>query len=279
MRVCKTVAEVRQALAEARQGRKVGFVPTMGALHRGHLSLVERCAMETDLIVVSIYVNPAQFGPKEDLGKYPRDLEGDLELLSQHRTDLVFFPNNDQMYPQGYRTWVEVEGLSNILCGASRPGHFRGVATVVLKLTQIVKPDLMFMGLKDFQQIVVLERMLQDLNSETRIARCPIVREEDGLAMSSRNAYLSPEERVQARCLSQAWKQARETVAQGCRNSLELLDQAEKTILEAGGQIDYIKIVDSDTLSDVDIVDENSRMLMAVKIGNTRLIDNSALLA
>jgi len=142
-----------------------------------------------------------------------------------------------------------------------------------------VKPDLMFMGLKDFQQIVVLERMLQDLNSETRIARCPIVREEDGLAMSSRNAYLSPEERVQARCLSQAWKQARETVAQGCRNSLELLDQAEKTILEAGGQIDYIKIVDSDTLSDVDIVDENSRMLMAVKIGNTRLIDNSALLA
>lgn len=279
MRVCQTVAELRQALAEIRGDLRVGFVPTMGALHRGHLSLVERCAVETDLSVVSIYVNPAQFGPQEDLGRYPRDLEGDLELLARHRTDLVFFPDDAQMYPPGYRTWVEVEGLANVLCGASRPGHFRGVATVVLKLTQIVKPDLMFMGLKDFQQIVVLERMLQDLNSETRIVRCAIVREEDGLALSSRNVFLSPEERVRARCLSQAWKQASEAVARGCRDSLVLLEQAEKTVLEAGGRIDYIKIVDSETLADTDKVNENSRLLLAVKIGDTRLIDNSALLA
>lgn len=277
MRVCQTVAELRQALAEIRGDLRVGFVPTMGALHRGHLSLVERCAAETDLSVVSIYVNPAQFGPQEDLGRYPRDLEGDLELLARHRTDLVFFPDDAQMYPPGYRTWVEVEGLANVLCGASRPGHFRGVATVVLKLTQIVKPDLMFMGLKDFQQIVVLERMLQDLNSETRIARCPIVREDDGLALSSRNVFLSPEERVRARCLSQAWKQVRAMVARGISDSRELLAEAERIVLEAGGKIDYIKIVDSDTLADADPVDQNSRLLLAVKIGNTRLIDNSSL--
>ncbi len=279
MRVCRTVAECRQALAEIRGDLKVGFVPTMGALHRGHLSLVERCAAETDLSVVSIYVNPTQFGPKEDLGKYPRDLERDLELLDRHSTDLVFLPDDAQMYPPGFRTWVEVEGLSDILCGASRPGHFKGVATVVLKLTQIVKPELMFMGLKDFQQLVVLERMLQDLNSETRIARCPIIREEDGLALSSRNVFLDPEERIRARCLSQAWQEARNLVAQGCLDSRELLAAVERILLDAEGRIDYIKIVDSSTLTEVDSVDANSRILLAVFIGTTRLIDNSALLA
>ncbi|MDD4224263.1 MAG: pantoate--beta-alanine ligase [Candidatus Cloacimonetes bacterium] len=279
MRVCKTIAELRQALTDLRQGRKVGFVPTMGALHEGHLSLVARCAAETDLSVVSIYVNPAQFGPAEDLSNYPRDLKSDLELLSQHRTDLVFFPDDAQMYPKGYRTWVEVKGLSDILCGASRPGHFKGVATVVLKLTQIVRPELMFMGLKDFQQIVVLERMLTDLNSETMIARCPIVREKDGLALSSRNIYLSADEKIRARCLSQAWREARNMVAQGCRDSRLILAEAEKTVLAAEGRIDYIKIVDAGTLTDTDRVNENSRMLLAVFIGKTRLIDNSALIA
>ncbi len=279
MRICRTVQEIRQALRERDPGQKVGFVPTMGALHRGHLSLVEKCRAETDLSVVSIYVNPAQFGPQEDLGKYPRDLDRDLELLTQHGTDLVFFPDDKQMYPEGYRTWVEVEGLSNVLCGASRPGHFKGVATVVLKLTHIVTPDLMFMGLKDYQQVIVLERMLRDLNSETRIARCPIVREDDGLALSSRNVFLSPEERIRARCLNQAWKQARKAVARGSRDSREILAEAEKTVLEAGGMIDYIKIVDSETLADADPVNENARMLLAVRIGKTRLIDNSALLA
>lgn len=279
MQICRTVADFRQALSETRSGLKVGFVPTMGALHRGHLSLVERCEAESDLTVVSIYVNPAQFGPQEDLGRYPRNLDCDLDLLSRHRTDLVFFPDDAQMYPEGYRTWVEVTGLSDVLCGASRPGHFRGVATVVLKLTQIIRPDLMFMGLKDFQQIVVLERMLQDLNSETRIARCPIIREEDGLALSSRNINLSRDERNLATCLNRALKHASQMAAQGCRDSSEILAMARKLVLEAGGKIDYIKIVDSQTLQEADHVDSNSRMLLAVFFGKTRLIDNSALIA
>ncbi len=279
MRICRTAGEIREALSEIRGGLKTGFVPTMGALHRGHLSLVEKSKTESGLTVVSIYVNPAQFGPQEDLSKYPRDLEHDLELLSQLGTDLVFLPDDAQMYPEGYRTWVEVEGLSDVLCGASRPGHFRGVATVVLKLTQIVRPELMFMGLKDFQQIVVLERMLQDLNSETRIVRCPIVREGDGLALSSRNVYLDPDERKRAVCLNRAWKEAQKRVAEGCLASSELLAAAEKTVLEAGGRIDYVKIVDAVTLAEVETVNENSRMLLAVFIGRTRLIDNAALIA
>lgn len=279
MRVCQSIDEIRQALHETRPGVKVGFVPTMGALHEGHLSLVERCKQDCDLTVVSIYVNPAQFGPSEDLDKYPRNMEKDLELLSQKGVDLVFFPDDEQMYPQGYRTWVEVEKLSDKLCGASRPGHFRGVATVVLKLCNIVHPDFMFMGLKDFQQIVVLERMLQDLNSETRIVRCAIIREEDGLALSSRNTYLNPDERLRARALNQAMKSAQKRVAQGLRNSEELIKEAEETVLAACGRIDYIKIVDSSSLEDVAEVDENSRMLMAVFFGKTRLIDNCGLIA
>lgn len=278
MKICQSIDEIRQALRETRQGLKVGFVPTMGALHEGHLSLVERCKEQCELCVVSIYVNPAQFGPSEDLDKYPRNLEKDLELLSQKGVDLIFFPDNAQMYPQGYRTWIEVEELSEKLCGASRPGHFRGVATVVLKLCNIVRPKLMFMGLKDFQQIVVLERMLQDLNSETRIVRCAIIREEDGLALSSRNAYLNPDERLRARVLNQALKTAQERVASGLRSSAELIREAQETVLAAGGRIDYIRIVDSDSLEDAAEVDENSRMLMAVFIGNTRLIDNCSLI-
>lgn len=278
MNICQSIDEIRQALRETRQGLKVGFVPTMGALHEGHLSLVERCKEECELCVVSIYVNPAQFGPSEDLDKYPRNLEKDIELLSQKGVDLIFFPDNAQMYPQGYRTWIEVEELSEKLCGASRPGHFRGVATVVLKLCNIVRPELMFMGLKDFQQIVVLERMLQDLNSETRIVRCAIIREEDGLALSSRNAYLNPDERLRARALNKALKTAQERVASGLRSSAELIREAEESVLAAGGRIDYIRIVDSDSLEDAAEVDENSRMLMAVFIGHTRLIDNCSLI-
>ena len=277
MRVYQGKDEIRQSLRESRQGLKVGFVPTMGALHEGHLSLVERCKTECDLCVVSIYVNPAQFGPSEDLGKYPRNLDKDLELLSKRGADLVFFPDDVQMYPPGYRTWIDVEGLSEKLCGASRPGHFRGVATVVLKLCNIVRPDSMYMGLKDFQQIVVLERMLKDLDCETRIVRCPIIREEDGLALSSRNAYLEPDERLRAISLSQALKMAREQVASVTRDSAALIEEASKTVSAAGGTIDYIKIVDADTLEDVAMVNENSRMLLAVFMGKTRLIDNCAL--
>jgi len=278
MQIYKTVAEIREALAAEALHKKIGFVPTMGALHEGHLSLVRLSKSNCDLSAVSIYVNPSQFGPQEDFGRYPRNLERDLALLADNGADYVFLPDNEQMYPAGYKTWVEVEGLSSILCGNSRPGHFRGVATVVLKLVQIVKPDLMFMGMKDFQQVVVLETMLRDLNSDTQIFRCPIVRESDGLAMSSRNMYLSPEERAKALCLSQTLDMARQMVASGTKRAEEVILAAEDKINAAGGRIDYISLVNGSTLQPQDVIDQDTRMLLAVYIGNTRLIDNCSLM-
>ena len=260
------------------RNKTLGFVPTMGALHEGHLSLVRLSKSNCDLSAVSIYVNPSQFGPQEDFGRYPRNLERDLALLADNGADYVFLPDNEQMYPAGYKTWVEVEGLSSILCGNSRPGHFRGVATIVLKLVQIVKPDLMFMGMKDFQQVVVLETMLRDLNSDTQIFRCPIVRESDGLAMSSRNMYLSPEERAKALCLSQTLDMARQMVAAGTKCAEEVILSAEDKINAAGGRIDYISLVNGSTLQPQDAIDQDTRMLLAVYIGNTRLIDNGSLM-
>jgi pantoate--beta-alanine ligase len=278
MQIYKTIAETREALAEEALQKKVGFVPTMGALHKGHLSLVERCHSESDLTVVSIYVNPAQFGPQEDLNHYPRNLEKDIDLLRNYHVDIVFTPDDVQMYPEGYCTWVQVEGLSDILCGASRPGHFRGVATIVLKLMHIVNPKLMFMGMKDYQQIIVLEKMIEDLNLETKIVRCPIVREPDGLAMSSRNSYLTPDERQRATCLIKALKNAQQMVNEGYLDSSILISEAENIIKQSDGRIDYIKIVDGSTLQELPEVRSSSRMMLAVYIGNTRLIDNIELL-
>jgi len=278
MQIYKTIAETREALAEEALQKKVGFVPTMGALHKGHLSLVERCHSESDLTVVSIYVNPAQFGPQEDLNHYPRNLEKDIDLLRNYHVDIVFTPDDVQMYPEGYCTWVQVEGLSDILCGASRPGHFRGVATIVLKLMHIVNPKLMFMGMKDYQQIIVLEKMIEDLNLETKIVRCPIVREPDGLAMSSRNSYLTPDERQRATCLIKALKNAQQMVNEGYLDSSILISEAENIIKQSDGRIDYIKIVDGSTLQELPEVRSGSRMMLAVYIGNTRLIDNIELL-
>jgi len=278
MQIYKTIAETREALAEEALQKKVGFVPTMGALHKGHLSLVERCHSESDLTVVSIYVNPAQFGPQEDLNHYPRNLEKDIDLLRNYHVDIVFTPDDVQMYPEGYCTWVQVEGLSDILCGASRPGHFRGVATIVLKLMHIVNPKLMFMGMKDYQQIIVLEKMIEDLNLETKIVRCPIVREPDGLAMSSRNSYLTPDERQRATCLIKALKNAQKMVNEGYLDSSILISEAENIIKQSDGRIDYIKIVDGSTLQELPEVRSGSRMMLAVYIGNTRLIDNIELL-
>jgi pantoate--beta-alanine ligase len=278
MQIYKTIAETREALAEEALQKKVGFVPTMGALHKGHLSLVERCHSESDLTVVSIYVNPAQFGPQEDLNHYPRNLEKDIDLLRNYHVDIVFTPDDVQMYPEGYCTWVQVEGLSDILCGASRPGHFRGVATIVLKLMHIVNPKLMFMGMKDYQQIIVLEKMIEDLNLETKIVRCPIVREPDGLAMSSRNSYLTPDERQRATCLIKALKNAQQMVNEGHLDSSILISEAENIIKQSDGRIDYIKIVDGSTLQELPEVRSGSRMMLAVYIGNTRLIDNIELL-
>lgn len=278
MQIYKTIAETREALAGEALQKKIGFVPTMGALHKGHLSLVERCHSESDLTVVSIYVNPTQFGPQEDLNHYPRNLEKDIDLLRNYHVDIVFTPDDVQMYPEGYCTWVQVEGLSDILCGASRPGHFRGVATIVLKLMHIVNPKFMFMGMKDYQQIIVLEKMIEDLNLETKIVRCPIVREPDGLAMSSRNSYLTPDERQRATCLIKALKNAQKMVNEGYLDSSILISEAENIIKQSDGRIDYIKIVDGSTLQELPEVRSGSRMMLAVYIGNTRLIDNIELL-
>lgn len=278
MQIYKTITETREALAGEALKNKIGFVPTMGALHKGHLSLVERCHSESDLTVVSIYVNPTQFGPQEDLNHYPRNLEKDIDLLRNYHVDIVFTPDDVQMYPEGYCTWVQVEGLSDILCGASRPGHFRGVATIVLKLMHIVNPKLMFMGMKDYQQIIVLEKMIEDLNLETKIVRCPIVREPDGLAMSSRNSYLTPDERQRATCLIKALKNAQKMVNEGHLDSSILISEAENIIKQSDGRIDYIKIVDGSTLQELPEVRSGSRMMLAVYIGNTRLIDNIELL-
>ena len=278
MKICKTIKEMQAEVSKRDRNKTLGFAPTMGALHEGHLSLVRLSKSNCDLSAVSIYVNPSQFGPQEDFGRYPRNLERDLALLADNGADYVFLPDNEQMYPAGYKTWVEVEGLSSILCGNSRPGHFRGVATIVLKLVQIVKPDLMFMGMKDFQQVVVLETMLRDLNSDTQIFRCPIVRESDGLAMSSRNMYLSPEERAKALCLSQTLDMARQMVASETKRAEEVILAAEDKINAAGGRIDYISLVNGSTLQPQDVIDQDTRMLLAVYIGNTRLIDNCSLM-
>jgi len=258
-------------------GKKVGFVPTMGYLHDGHLSLIRKSNEQCDITVVSIYVNPAQFGPGEDLSRYPRDLGRDLELLSRFHVDYVFFPTTEMMFPQGFSSWIEVDKLSSILCGASRPAHFKGVATVVAKLVNLVNPDYMYMGKKDYQQIAVLETMLRDLNFHAKIVRCPIVREKDGLAMSSRNKYLSKLERKEALCLSLALKLARDLHKKGETNSSVLENKMATMIEKSNGKIDYISLVNKDTLHPVKKVDFDTRILLAVYIGKTRLIDNSSL--
>jgi len=258
-------------------GKRIGFVPTMGYFHQGHLSLVAEANKQSEITVVSIFVNPSQFGPNEDFDSYPRDMQRDLELLSNYKVDYVFSPSSEQMYPQDYRTWVEVEGISSILCGASRPGHFRGVATVILKLINILKPNLMFMGEKDFQQVTVLKKMLKDLNCITQIVPCHIIREDDGLAMSSRNIYLNPEQRKQALCLFKAIQQAQTQYKQGIRETIFLQKEAADLVKKFGGIVDYISFVEPNTLQEVAIADDNTRIMLAVFIGKTRLIDNAPL--
>ncbi len=273
--VIETIEETRERSNKlVREGKTIGFVPTMGYLHEGHLSLVRAAKESCDVVFVSIFVNPTQFAPGEDLDKYPRDLDHDLELLRNEGVDYVFFPSNESMYPAGYKTFIAVDDISGILCGKSRPTHFRGVATVVAKLMNIVNPDFMYMGEKDFQQIVVLETMIRDLNFSTRIVRCPIVREPDGLAMSSRNKYLDPDQRKRALCLSESLDMAKKAFMGGINESPELRSKMEDHIEKNGGVIDYIEMVDSQTLQSVDRVRPGDRILIAVKMGATRLIDN-----
>lgn len=274
IRIIHSIQEMQEYRKLIGNTKNVGFVPTMGYLHEGHLSLVERSNKESDITIVSIYVNPSQFGANEDLSKYPRDLDRDLDLLGQYNVDAVFYPNNDEMYPSGYLTWIEVEQLSHLYCGYSRPGHFRGVTTIVAKLINIVKPDYMYMGEKDFQQIAVLKQMIRDLNMDTIIRECPIVREADGLAKSSRNVYLSSEERRDALCLYESLLKAKELIFHKETSLWKIKDQMIQHIHSKNGQIDYIEFIHPDTLKVLEKVEDQMRIIMAVYIGKTRLIDN-----
>jgi pantoate--beta-alanine ligase len=257
----------------------VAFVPTMGFLHQGHLSLLEEGRRRGDLLVLSIFVNPTQFGQGEDFEQYPRNLEQDRALAEQAAVDILFAPDAQQMYPPGYASFVAVERLSEPLCGASRPGHFRGVCTVVNKLFNIVQPRVALFGCKDFQQLAVIRRMVLDLNLPVEIVGMPIVRESDGLALSSRNVYLTPEQRRQGLVLSAVLRQTAERARGGERDARTLLAAARRRIEALSeARIDYIQICHQSTLEEVESVDEDAVMLLAVYFGQTRLIDNSTLL-
>lgn len=259
-------------------GLTVGLVPTMGALHQGHLSLVRKARELCDRLVVSIFVNPSQFAPGEDLSRYPRDLLGDCELLEKESVDVVFAPGPETMYPEGYATHVEVARLTSGLCGASRPGHFRGVTTVCCLLFNIVGPDLAVFGEKDYQQLVVIRRMVSDLRLKLRIVSCPIVREDDGLAMSSRNAYLTREERAQAVFLHRGLRAAANAAEDGEIRVEGLRSAFKGVLLEAPLlNLSYIEAVHPDTLEPAELLDRPLRLLAAVHVGSTRLIDNLAL--
>ena len=275
-RVIESISEMQElSRSLKREGKKIAFVPTMGYLHQGHLSLVEKARQLGDVVVVSIFVNPTQFGLSEDFDRYPRDLEGDLKKLEPYRVEYVFYPSAREMYPEGYQTYVEVERLSRGLCGDFRPGHFRGVCTVVCKLFNIVQPDFAIFGEKDYQQLRVIEQMTRDLNFPVQIIGMPTIREEDGLAMSSRNAYLSEGERKQALSLSRALFSCQELVKKGEKDSEMLKEKAREIISQnPDARIEYIEIRDAYTLEPLEKIDRPAQMLLAVWVGNTRLIDN-----
>ncbi len=272
------IPPLRQAVAEARRhGRTIGLVPTMGALHAGHLSLVKAAREETGFVVVSIFVNPTQFGPNEDLSRYPRPLQRDLELCEKNGVDLVFHPQPAVMYPPDYRTFVEVTGLQDVLCGASRPGHFRGVATVVLKLFNLVQADRAYFGQKDAQQVRIIRQMVRDLNVPVEIRVCPIIREADGLALSSRNEYLGPEERRQATVLYRALSEARWRIEAGERDAAAVRQAMVEQIISAPSAVlDYAAVVDAVSLQALSRIEAERPVLLAlaVRFGGTRLIDN-----
>jgi len=274
MQVIDSLKEMIHLSRNWDKNQKIGFVPTMGALHTGHLTLVKQSLESCDITIVSIFVNPAQFAPNEDFSRYPKTFEEDYQSLLDLGVDYIFLPNSNQMYPQNYKTWINLDAITEVLCGASRPGHFTGVATIVLKLVNLVRPTLMYMGEKDFQQIVVLETMLTDLNLETKIVRCPIVRNEFGLALSSRNRYLSDQERMIAPEIFKAMQALRASFRNEIIDTSELLSQLEKSLVEKGFKIDYSEIVDSATLERVKLVRRGDRLVIAVFLGNTRLIDN-----
>src|SRR5690242_3374408 len=276
MEILSSASQMTSHSRDARRsGRTVGFVPTMGALHEGHLSLVRAARAQCDSVVVSIFVNPTQFGPNEDFAKYPRTFDQDKAMLEREGVDCIFYPSVEEMYPPGATTWVTVEGLSDKLDGRSRPGHFRGVTTVVSKLFNIVQPHAAFFGQKDAAQVAIIRKMVRDLNFDVKIVACAIVRESDGLAMSSRNAYLKPQERKQALALSRSLKRVQSLVEQGEQSAEKLILSGRQTMAdEPGVRLDYFEIVDPDTLDPVNNVASGALVAVAAYVGSTRLIDN-----
>ncbi len=279
MKICLTIPEARAASRDARaSGKRLGLVPTMGALHEGHLSLVRAANAQCDAVAVSIFVNPTQFGPTEDLSKYPRQFDRDCRLLEKEGVEILFAPSVEEIYPNGEVTWVLVEGLSEKLDGRSRPGHFRGVTTIVSKLFHIIEPEAAFFGQKDAAQLAVIRRMVRDLNFSIEIIACPIKREPDGLAMSSRNAYLNREERGRALVLQRSLQRAQQEFQAGERNAAKLISAAKEVFArEPLVALDYFEVVDPGTLDLVERISQKTLVAVAAYVGTTRLIDNTVL--
>lgn len=278
MVVVKNIDEMKKICRELRKEKTIGFVPTMGYLHEGHLSLVRRSKKENDITVVSIFVNPTQFGPNEDYNSYPRNLNRDASLLEKEDVDYVFIPEIEQMYPKDYSTYINEEKLSRHLCGRSRPGHFRGVCTVVTRLFNIVKPNRAYFGQKDAQQFRVIRRMVRDLNMDVEVIECPIVREPDGLAMSSRNIYLSTEERNQALALNRSLKIAENLYRSGEKNTERMKEKIVQYLSSFDKiKIDYVEIVSEETLEPVEKIEGKVVVAIAAWVGKARLIDNTIL--
>ncbi len=276
MRVVERITDLKAIIRSQKSaGKTIGFVPTMGYLHEGHLSLINTSIHDNSFTIVSIFVNPVQFDPNEDYNNYPRDLSRDLGMAEKAGADIIFTPSVSEMYPKGYNTYVNVEGITEVLCGKSRPGHFRGVTTVVSKLFNIVEPDKAYFGQKDAQQVAVIRRMASDLNMNVEIIACPIVREKDGLAMSSRNLYLNAQERKAAVVLSKSLFEAEDLIKNGERNSSNIIKYINERIsCEKPACIEYIKIVDASDLKDAATVGKKALIALAVRFGSTRLIDN-----
>jgi pantoate--beta-alanine ligase len=282
MKNLEQINQIAQMPKKAREihktGKTIGLVPTMGYFHQGHLSLMKAAKEETDHVIVSLFVNPTQFGPSEDFDRYPRDLKRDMELAKQTGVDTIFCPTIDEMYPSGFLTQVKVENLGDMLCGASRPGHFQGVTTVVSKLFNIISPDFAYFGQKDAQQTIIIKKMVEDLNFHINIRVLPIVREKDGLAMSSRNIYLSERERKAALCIYSAIQQAEKIFNKGERETNPLINQAKDIINdEPLAKLEYLVICHIKDLSPLEKIEDKALMALAVRIGKTRLIDNTIL--
>jgi len=277
MQIITTIKEMQAFSRKLKaEGKSIGFVPTMGALHAGHMSLMRRSAEDNDVTVVSIFINPTQFGPNEDFNKYPKDHKGDMEKMSGQNVDAVFLPEVAEMYPRGFSTFLYVGGIGCILCGASRPDHFNGVATVVSKLFNIVMPDRAYFGQKDFQQTVVIKKMVRELAFNIDIVVCPIVRESDGLAMSSRNSYLNTEERKAALILHSTLKYGKELITSGLEKDISVIKDRMRALIKSEplAVLDYVEIVGPEHLEKLREVKTPAVIVLAVKIGNTRLIDN-----